>query len=124
MKYYSVRDLSKLLGVTPQTLRNWDKTGKLKPHHVVESGYRYYSEEQVNRILGVKDVNGKVIGCCRVSSSKQKDDLGRQIESMQTYLLVKGRPFGIITVFSCRLQGKRANKAKKLIKELVEDDKK
>ena len=26
----------------------------------------------------------------------------------------------IITVFSCRLQGKRANKAKKLIKELVE----
>lgn len=28
----------------------------------------------------------------------------------------------IITVFSCRLQGKRANKAKKLIKELVTDD--
>ena len=26
----------------------------------------------------------------------------------------------IITVFSCRLQGKRANKAKKLIKELME----
>ncbi|MFS1514883.1 IS607 family transposase, partial [Chengkuizengella sp. SCS-71B] len=25
-------------------------------------------------------------------------------------------------VFSCRLQGKRANKAKKMIKELVEDD--
>ena len=29
----------------------------------------------------------------------------------------------IITVFSCKLQGKRANKAKKMIKELVEDDK-
>ena len=28
----------------------------------------------------------------------------------------------IVTVFSCRLQGKRANKAKKLIKELIEDD--
>lgn len=28
----------------------------------------------------------------------------------------------IITVFSCKLQGKRANKAKKMIKELVEDD--
>lgn len=28
----------------------------------------------------------------------------------------------IITVFSCRLQGKRANKAKKLIKELLKDD--
>ncbi len=28
----------------------------------------------------------------------------------------------IVTVFSCRLQGKRANKAKKIIKELLEDD--
>ena len=28
----------------------------------------------------------------------------------------------IVTVFSCRLQGKRANKAKKMIKELTEDD--
>lgn len=29
----------------------------------------------------------------------------------------------IITVFSARLQGKRADKAKKMIKELLEDDK-
>ncbi len=28
----------------------------------------------------------------------------------------------VVTVFSCRLQGKRANKAKKMIKELLEDD--
>ena len=28
----------------------------------------------------------------------------------------------IITVFSCRLQGKRANKAKKILKELLSDD--
>ena len=28
----------------------------------------------------------------------------------------------IITVFSCKLQGKRANKAKKMIKELINDD--
>lgn len=28
----------------------------------------------------------------------------------------------IVTVFSCSLQGKRANKAKKMIEELLEDD--
>jgi len=28
----------------------------------------------------------------------------------------------IVTVFSCKLQGKRANKAKGMIKELLEDD--
>ena len=27
----------------------------------------------------------------------------------------------IITVFSCKLQGKRANKARKLVKELIEE---
>ena len=29
----------------------------------------------------------------------------------------------IVTVFSCKLQGKRANKAKKMVKELTEIDK-
>lgn len=28
----------------------------------------------------------------------------------------------IVTVFSCKLQGKRANKAKKLVKELTSND--
>ena len=28
----------------------------------------------------------------------------------------------MITVFSCRFQGKRANKIKKMIKELIKDD--
>lgn len=78
MKYYSIAETSKLLNVTAQTLRNWDKNGKLKPHHTTDSGYRYYSQEQLNRILGVKDTTRKVIGYCRVSSHKQKDDLDRQ----------------------------------------------
>ncbi|MGL6229408.1 MAG: MerR family DNA-binding transcriptional regulator, partial [Culicoidibacterales bacterium] len=36
MKYYSIAQTSKLLGVTAQTLRNWDRSGKLKPHHTSE----------------------------------------------------------------------------------------
>ena len=144
--------------------------------------------------------NKKIIGYCRVSSHKQKDDLEKQIENVKTYMYAKGYQFEIIsdigsginynkkglnqlidmitnseidkivvlykdrlirfgyeliknlcdkygttieiidnterteeqelvedliqiiTVFSCRLQGKRANKAKKMIKELIEDD--
>ncbi len=201
-KYYSIKEASELIGVTAQTLRNWDKTGKLKPHHVAESGYRYYSQGQINLVTG-KKVNLKrlTVGYCRVSSSKQKDDLERQIENVRTYLISKGKPFEIITdigsginykkkglqelirkitngqvnkvvvlykdrllrfgfeiveyiaslydcdieiidntektgqqelvedlvqiitVFSCKLQGKRANKARKIIKELMDDDK-
>ncbi len=202
MKYYSIGVFASKIGVTIQTLRNWDKNNTLKPHHVTEGGTRYYSQEQLNRFLGLKlnKTTKKTIGYCRVSSNKQKDDLERQIENVKTYMYAKGYQFEIIsdigsginynkkglnqlidmitnsevdrivilykdrlvrlgyelienlcekygvtieiidntekteeqelvedliqivTVFGFGLQGKRANKAKKMIKELLEDD--
>ena len=205
MEYYSIGKFAELIGVTQQSLRNWDKTGRLKPNHVAENGYRYYSQEQLHHYLGLKgeqQENRKIIGYCRVSSVKQRDDLERQVENVKTYMYAKGYQFEIITdigsginynkkglnqlltkiiscevdkivilykdrllrfgyelvenicrkygtaieiidntekteeqelvedlvqvitVFSCKLQGKRANKAKKMIKELLEDDSK
>lgn len=204
MKYYSIGEFANRIGKTIQTLRNWDKKNILKPSHVTQGGTRYYSQEQLNHFLGLKSekqINKKIIGYCRVSSHKQKDDLERQIENVKTYMYAKGYQFEIITdigsginynkkglnqlidmvtnsevekivvlckdrlirfgyelienlcnkfgttieiidntekteqqelvedlvqivtVFSCRLQGKRVNKAKKMIKELIEDDK-
>lgn len=203
MKYYTIHEFSKIVGKTPQTLRNWNKKGLLIPHHTGANGYRYYSHDQLKQVLNIKeDKKSKVIiGYCRVSSYKQKDDLQRQVENMKLYLdkqnknyeiiedigsginytkkglrtllrkivnnevekvvvLYKDRllRFGfelveyianlygceievidstekteqqelvedlvqIITVFSCKLQGKRANKARKMIEELTEDDK-
>ena len=199
-KYYSINEFSKILGVSAQTLRNWDNNGKLHPHHTSTNGYRYYSQEQLNQVMNIKPkLDRLVIGYCRVSSNKQKDDLERQIENMRLYLTAQGKPFEIIsdigsgvnynkkglkelikrisenkvekvvvlykdrllrfgfelveyiaglyncdieiidntekteqqelvedlvqiiTVFSCKLQGKRANKARKLVKELIEE---
>ena len=199
-KYYSINEFSKILGVSAQTLRNWDKNNKLKPHHTSTNGYRYYSHDQLNQVMNLNPIiDKKVIGYCRVSSHKQKDDLERQIENMKLYLTAQGKPFEIIsdigsginykkkglkelikrisqnkvekvvvlykdrllrfgyelveyiaslyncdieiidntekseqqelvedlvqiiTVFSCKLQGKRANKARKLVKELIEE---
>ena len=104
-KYYFIHEFSKIIGVSAQTLRNWDANGKLHPHHTTVSGYRYYSDEQLNQVINIKPKKRITIGYCRVSSHKQKDDLVR-----------------IITVFSCKLQGKRANKAKKLIRELIQEE--
>jgi len=36
--------------------------------------------------IGIKEKPKKIIGYCRVSSNKQKDDLKRQVENMQLYL--------------------------------------
>ena len=35
MKYYSIHKFSKLIGRTPQTLRNWDKLGRLSKNFIV-----------------------------------------------------------------------------------------
>ena len=100
MKYYRIGAFAKLIGVTQQSLRNWDKTGRLKPHHVGESGYRYYSQEQLYHYLGLQSKHNKsrkVVGYCRVSSNKQKEDLERQIENVKTYMYAKGYSFVIIS---------------------------
>ena len=95
--YYTIRKFAKLCGVTPQTLRNWDKSGKLIPHHTTESGYRYYSHQQLDSILNKQVPKRIVIGYCRVSSKKQADDLQRQVDAVSVYLTAQGNPFEIIT---------------------------
>ncbi len=47
---FTVKQLSKLAGVTPRTLHHYDAIGLLKPTRVGENGYRYYGEECLLRL--------------------------------------------------------------------------
>ena len=47
---YTVKQLSKLAGVTPRTLHHYDQIGLLKPSRVGENGYRYYGEDSLLRL--------------------------------------------------------------------------
>ncbi len=47
---FTVKQLSRLAGVTPRTLRHYDSIGLLKPSQVGRNGYRYYGEEAVLRL--------------------------------------------------------------------------
>ena len=98
MKYYSAKTVTKILGVTAQTLRNWDKEDKLKPTYVKSNGYRYYSEESILSYTQERKTkkNLNVIGYVRVSSKKQKDDLERQKENIEKYLNEKYEHYEII----------------------------
>lgn len=42
---FTVKQLSKMAGVTPRTLHHYDDIGLLKPSLVGDNGYRYYAEE-------------------------------------------------------------------------------
>ena len=99
MKYYSAKTVTQILGVTAQTLRNWDKEGKLKPSYVKSNGYRYYSEESILSYTQERKTkkNLNVVGYARVSSEKQTDDLERQVNNLKEYLSNKYDNFDIIT---------------------------
>ncbi len=49
----TVKQLSKLAGVTPRTLHHYDEIGLLKPSRVGQNGYRYYGEESILRLQQV-----------------------------------------------------------------------
>ncbi|MCT4614725.1 MAG: DNA (cytosine-5-)-methyltransferase [Marinifilaceae bacterium] len=46
-KYYSISEVSDMLGVTKETLRRWDKSGKLSAVREPMSNYRVYKKEQL-----------------------------------------------------------------------------
>ena len=99
MKYYSAKTVTQILGVTAQTLRNWDKEGKLKPAYTKSNGYRYYSEEDVLSYTKERDTKKerKLVGYVRVSSKKQEDDLNRQKENLESYLKQTNQEYEIVS---------------------------
>jgi DNA-binding transcriptional MerR regulator len=47
---FTVKQLSKMAGVTPRTLHHYDDIGLLKPSRIGDNGYRYYEEEALLRL--------------------------------------------------------------------------
>lgn len=87
---YKIGEFAKLLGVSQQTLRNWDKKGILKPIRSY-GNTRYYSHEQYLSYIGKEpNVKEHIIIYARVSSRNQKDDLENQVEFLKTWANAKG----------------------------------
>lgn len=50
-QYLTIKETSQILGVTPLTLRNWDKKGKLVAHRHPVNNYRVYKREEIDSLL-------------------------------------------------------------------------
>ncbi|WP_324282187.1 IS607 family transposase [Cyanobacterium aponinum UTEX 3221] len=77
-EYVTPAQAAKTLGVSTQTLRNWDKTGKIKVIRT-PTGLRRYD---LSSIVG--DAQGTTVIYARVSSYKQREDLDRQADYLQS----------------------------------------
>ncbi|EOV9353859.1 IS607 family transposase [Campylobacter coli] len=99
-KLITIGQASKLLGVTIQTLRNWDKQGLLKPDEITKGGSRRYKLESLkninNKNIKFNTDNLKTIAYARVSSHDQKDDLIRQVQVLELYCAKAGFNYEII----------------------------
>jgi len=77
---YRIGDAARILGVSPSTLRRWDKEGKLKPVRIGRD--RLYPESALLRLLGQERPNAVAI-YARVSSHDQKKDLETQLDFLR-----------------------------------------
>ena len=81
-KLYTIWDACEILQLNPNTLRKWDREGKIRCVRL-SNNFRRVPESEINRILGVKNNRTSFI-YARVSSLDQKADLDRQIQKLQT----------------------------------------
>jgi len=58
--YLTVKEVADLLGVTPLTLRNWDKSGKLKAYRNPINNYRIYKPGDIELLLRKIETQGKI----------------------------------------------------------------
>lgn len=56
-KYITIKDASGILGVSKITLRNWDRSGKLKAHRHPFNNYRVYKIEDIDKVLEMIESN-------------------------------------------------------------------
>ena len=50
-QYITIKQASSVLGVSPLTLRNWDKNGKLKALRHPMNNYRVYKIEDLEKVM-------------------------------------------------------------------------
>lgn len=49
--YFSIKEAAEILGVTPLTLRNWDKSGKFKAGRHPMNNYRIYKLSDLREVI-------------------------------------------------------------------------
>lgn len=104
-----------MLGVSKETLRRWERKGKITSERT-QGKHRRYKKETIDRLLNKEIIRERMtVGYARVSTNEQKEDLKRQIQLIENYCSSHGYKFDIISDI-----GSGLNYNKKGIKQLIE----
>jgi predicted site-specific integrase-resolvase len=95
MALVKIGKAAEMLGVKPQTLIAWERSGELVPDRRSQGGVRYYDIAKITGIstgLGNGPGNEGVptVGYARVSGPGQEADLSRQEELLESFCAARG----------------------------------
>lgn len=85
-----IREFASKIGVSTQTIRRWEKEGKITPAYRTPSGHRMFTQEQVNQYSNRPIKDPITIAYSRVSSHSQKDDLVSQKQAIEQWIVNNG----------------------------------
>ena len=107
-EYLSIGKVAKRLGVSTQTIRRWQREGKIQELRS-PTNRRLYSVREVRRIMGIRHAESVVI-YARVSSAKQKveGNLERQVERLKRYAADHG--YDVVQMFQEQASGINENR--------------
>lgn len=110
----SIGDISKELGVSIDTLRRWEREGKIKSERT-HGGHRRYDLETILAYTNRnKPKNRITIAYARVSTPNKKDDLERQKKVLELFCVSNGWQYKVISDM-----GSGLNYTKKGLLELI-----
>ncbi|WP_454754371.1 IS607 family transposase [Cupriavidus necator] len=115
-KLVSIQEAAQFIGVAAQTLRRWEREGRLVPDERTPGGRRRYDLSRLRpEQFRTADVARRTVAYARVSSHDQKDDLERQKQVLELYCARHGWTFEVIADL-----GTGMNYPKKGLKRLLD----
>ena len=89
---------AKELGVHPDTLRRWEKEGRVEPAERTAGGRRRYDLAKLRRLAPHPAPSTRTtVAYARVSTSGQKDDLVRQVALLESFCAANGWTYEVIS---------------------------
>ena len=107
-RFLPIRKVADMLGLSVQTIRRWEKGGKLKAIRS-PGNQRLFNVDEVKRLVGMP-TGSRVVIYARVSSAEQKTDgnLQRQVDRLHTHAIEHG--YDVVRVFSEQASGINENR--------------
>lgn len=118
MKLLTIGEFAEKMGVDPDTVRRWDREGKIVSERT-KGGHRRFPESELYKVEN-KQEEKYTVCYGRVSTKNKEDDLQRQKQVMEMYCASKGYDYTTIEDIGSGLNYKKPGLLKLI--DLIEGD--